>query len=287
MAIYAVGDIQGCYQELRLLLQQVQFSESDQLWVAGDLVNRGPQSLETLRFIKALGPRATCVLGNHDLHLLAVYFGATHHKRSDTLTPILQAPDKHELLTWLRKQKLMVYDKHAKVAMVHAGIPPCWSISKAQKRAKEVEKVLDSTLAGEFFNHMYGNQPNTWSPHHQGWNRLRLITNYFTRMRFCTVEGKLDFSAKGDLDSQPHGHKPWFHFSRKDPNEQDIRILFGHWAALEGEANAKNVFALDTGCVWGGKLTTLRLDDMQLFSTPSITAKPLSPETNNDTKVTE
>jgi bis(5'-nucleosyl)-tetraphosphatase (symmetrical) len=287
MAIYAVGDIQGCYEELKLLLQQIEFSENDQLWVAGDLVNRGPHSLETLRFIKSLGSRATCVLGNHDLHLLAIYFGATQHKRSDTLTPILQAPDKHELLTWLCKQKLMVYDRSARIAMVHAGIPPCWSIHKAQKRAKEVEKVLKSTLAGEFFNHVYGNQPDLWSSHHKGWNRLRLITNYLTRMRFCTSDGKLDFSAKGNLGSQPKDHKPWFQFPRKDPSEQGIRILFGHWAALEGDANAHNVFALDTGCVWGGKLTALRLDDMQLFSTPSIMPKPLSPETNNDIKVTE
>ncbi|WP_299178324.1 symmetrical bis(5'-nucleosyl)-tetraphosphatase [uncultured Neptuniibacter sp.] len=281
MATYAVGDIQGCFDELQTLLSEVSFSSSDTLWVAGDLVNRGPKSLETLRFLKSLGERAVCVLGNHDLHLLAVYYGAAPNKRSDTLTQILEAPDCHELMAWLRQQKLLVHDKSKNYVMVHAGIPPCWSIKKAKKRAKEVERILCSTLAREFFNHMYGNLPDCWSSEHEGWDRLRIITNYLTRMRFCDSQGKLDFAAKGTLDSQPPGYLPWFKLPRKDPRESDIRILFGHWAALEGEAEAEHVFALDTGCVWGNKLTAMRLDDHKIFSTPAQGGKPKPPPTSS------
>jgi len=274
MATYAIGDIQGCFDELQALLQLVEFSYDDTLWIAGDLVNRGPKSLETLRYLKSLGDQALCVLGNHDLHLLAVYFGSSPRKRSDTLNSILDAPDCEELLSWLRKQKLLVLDSTNQFVMTHAGIPPCWSIKKTKKRAKEIEKVLDSTLAKEFFDHMYGNQPDTWSADLEGWERLRLITNYLTRMRFCSAEGKLDFSAKGTLDSQPDGYRPWFELPRKDISENNIRILFGHWAALEGVTTGENIYALDTGCVWGNKLTALRLDDLKIFSTPAIPQKP-------------
>ena len=277
MATYAIGDIQGCYDELQSLLKLIKFSEHDRLWIAGDLVNRGPKSLETLRFLKSLGDRAVCVLGNHDLHLLAIYYGSSTLKRNDTLNRILEAPDCDELLTWLRKQKLLVLDKANGFVMTHAGIPPCWSIKKAKKRAKEVEKVLNSTLAKEFFDHMYGNEPDIWSSEHQGWDRLRLITNYLTRMRFCTAEGRLDFSAKGSLESQPIGYPPWFLLPRKDPNERDIRIIFGHWAALEGTTQTENIYALDTGCIWGGQLTAMRLEDLQIFQT-SATVKPVEIE---------
>jgi len=280
MATYAIGDIQGCYDELQNLLEKVNFSSQDQLWIAGDLVNRGPKSLETLRFLKDLGNQATCVLGNHDLHLLAVHYGAVSCKRNDTLDEILSAPDCIELMDWLRKQKLLVHDKKLNYAMVHAGIPPCWSVRKARKRAKEVETVLRGTLAREFFNHMYGNKPDCWSSSYEGWDRLRLITNYLTRMRFCDNNGKLDFSAKGTLESQPSGYQPWFKLPRKDPEEDPVRIIFGHWAALEGEAEAEHVFALDTGCVWGNKLTAMRLQDQQLFSVPAIGNKPKPPPTS-------
>lgn len=280
MATYAIGDIQGCFDELQSLLKLVDFNASDQLWIAGDLVNRGPKSLETLRYLKSLGDQATIVLGNHDLHLLAVHYGAVTPKRADTLNDILEAPDRNELMDWLRKQKLMVYNSSFNAVLVHAGVPPCWSIHKAKKRAKEVETVLKSTLAKEFFNHMYGNKPDCWSGKYEGWDRLRLITNYFTRMRFCTAQGKLDFSAKGTLESQPRGHLPWFKIPRKIPNEQDIKILFGHWAALEGQAEEQNVVALDTGCVWGNSLTALRLEDNQFFSVPAAEPKPTPPPTS-------
>jgi bis(5'-nucleosyl)-tetraphosphatase (symmetrical) len=281
MATYAIGDIQGCFEEFQQLLELIQFSEQDQLWIAGDLVNRGPDSLSTLRYIKSLGKRAVVVLGNHDLHLLAVHYGAVSSKRADTLESVLTAPDCGELMHWLRKQKLMHYDPDFDAALVHAGIPPCWTIRKARKRAKEVENVLKSTLAREFFEHMYGNLPDSWSGRHEGWDRLRLITNYFTRMRFCDPNGKLDFSAKGTLESQPPGYKPWFKLPRKSPEEQNTQILFGHWAALEGVADEEHVIALDTGCVWGNKLTVYRLEDKRFFSVDAQSPRPAPPPTSH------
>ncbi|MGH1460628.1 MAG: symmetrical bis(5'-nucleosyl)-tetraphosphatase [Neptuniibacter sp.] len=281
MATYAIGDIQGCFDEFQQLLEVISFSDEDHLWIAGDLVNRGPNSLETLRYIKALGNRATVILGNHDLHLLAIHYGAVQSKRSDTLHSIIEAPDRYELMDWLRKQKLMFASKELNAVLVHAGIPPCWSIKKARKRAKEVETILKGTLAQEFFNHMYGNKPDLWSKNLEGWDRLRLITNYFTRMRFCKPDGKLDFSAKGTLESQPPGYLPWFKLPRKDPQEHSIQILFGHWAALEGQATEDNVVALDTGCVWGNKLSAFRLEDKQVFSVPALEHKFTPPPTSH------
>ncbi len=263
MATYAIGDIQGCYDELQQLLDRIRFSDSDQLWIAGDLVNRGPRSLETLRFIKSLGSRATVVLGNHDLHLLAVHYGTERTRRSDTLDDILQAPDREELMEWLRHRQLLVVDEARHCVMVHAGIPPHWSIKQAHTRAQEVEAVLRSPQAGEYFRHMYGNQSARWHKALSGWDRLRCITNYLTRMRFCDAQGTLDFSAKGGLDTQPEGYLPWFRQPRRDPHYE---IIFGHWAALEGLAPVENVFALDTGCVWGNTLTAMRLEDQQVYS---------------------
>ena len=267
MATYAIGDIQGCYDELLMLLKKVEFSDNDRLWLAGDLVNRGPKSLETLRFLHSLGNQVTIVLGNHDLHMLAVYNGVIKAKRSDTFNDILTAPDAPKLMNWLRRQPLLTTDERLGFTMVHAGIPPQWSLKKAHRRAREVETVLQSTLAKEFFRHMYGNQPTSWSGELEGWDRLRTITNYFTRMRFCDSEGKMEFSAKGTLASQPTGFMPWF--SHKGKAIKKGHLVFGHWAALEGKADKANVYALDTGCVWGNKLTALRLDDKQLFSVKS------------------
>ncbi|MDO6563976.1 symmetrical bis(5'-nucleosyl)-tetraphosphatase [Amphritea sp. 1_MG-2023] len=267
MATYAIGDIQGCYDELQALLECVNFSQSDQLWLAGDLVNRGPKSLETLRFLYRIRDRVTITLGNHDLHLLAVYSGALKPKKSDTFQDILQADDAKTLLTWLRSQPLLVTDEQLGFTMVHAGIPPQWSLKKAHKRAHEVEVILQSTLANEFFKRMYGNQPACWSADLEGFDRLRIITNYFTRMRFCDTKGRMEFSAKGTLSSQPSGFMPWF--SHRGKVLAKSRIIFGHWAALEGKADRANVYALDTGCVWGGTLTALRLEDQQLFSVNS------------------
>ena len=216
-----------------------------------------------LRFIHQLGDQAQTVLGNHDLHLLAVHYGFATCKRSDTLGPILDAPDRHELLHWLQRQPLLIDDKARGYVMTHAGIPPVWSLKQARHHAAEVEQVLASTLAQEYFRHMYGNHPDTWHDGVSGWERLRLITNYLTRMRFVRQDGKLDFSAKGGRETCPEGFTPWFELPRVKPIK---RIqLFGHWAAL-GDTGQERVVALDTGCIWGNQLTALRLEDGVRFS---------------------
>lgn len=263
MATYAIGDIQGCFDELTTLLSNIGFSKKDTLWVAGDLVNRGPKSLETLRYLKSLGKRAVIVLGNHDLHLLAVHYGASKVKRSDTLDEILAADDRQELMDWLRKQKLLVHDPLLNYSMSHAGIPPQWTLSEALNYAKEVEDVISGDNAAEFFHNMYGNQPDLWDDTLTGWDRLRLITNYLTRMRFCDIRGRLELKAKGIIGSQPDYTYPWFVLPRKTEQQP---LIFGHWAALEGQADADNVFALDTGCVWGNALTAMCLEERTFFS---------------------
>lgn len=265
MATYAIGDLQGCYNELMRLLERIGYSDSDHLWFAGDLVNRGPDSLRTLRFVKALGSRGRTVLGNHDLHLLAVHQGNASSKRKDTLQPILDAPDREELLHWLLQQPLLVDDKALGYLMVHAGIPHIWSLKQAKRLALEVEEVLRGPLAAEFFNHMYGNRPNRWRESIRGWERLRLITNYFTRMRFIANDGRLDFSANGGLDTCPAGYHPWYALARVQPLKRTL--VFGHWAAL-GDTGRQDMIALDSGCVWGNALTALRLDDGERFSVP-------------------
>lgn len=276
MATYAIGDIQGCFDELQNLLTLINFGQEDSLWICGDLVNRGPKSLQTLRFIKQLGDRAICVLGNHDLHLLAVHYDITRKKKSDTLDAILNAPDREELINWLQHQPLFHTDAHLGFSMVHAGIPPDWTISSTQKRAQEVESALRSPSAQTFFEHMYGNKPTKWDDNLTGWKRLRTITNYLTRMRFCTAEGKLEFASKGGLETQPEGFLPWYkHSQRKTAGKN---IIFGHWAALHGTTDTENTYALDTGCIWGAELTALCLDDLHYYQTPSLQKATLTTE---------
>ncbi len=268
MATYAIGDIQGCFDEFQNLLELISFGQNDTLWLCGDLVNRGPKSLHTLRYIKALGDQARTVLGNHDLHLLAVHYDITRKKKSDTLDDILNAPDREELMHWLQQQPLLHTDTTLHFTMVHAGIPPNWTIKSAQKRAQEVESILRSSKSHTFFEHMYGNTPEKWSDGLKGWKRLRTITNYLTRMRFCTPEGKFEFASKGGLETQPPGFLPWYkHIHRKTATDN---IVFGHWAALQGATDTDNVYALDTGCIWGLKLTALRLEDLRYYHTPSL-----------------
>lgn len=267
MATYAIGDIQGCYDSLMKLLDKIDYDDNtDTLWFAGDLVNRGPKSLKTLRFIKKLGDRAVSVLGNHDLHLLALYYCGQAPKKSDTLLPVLTADDSEEIMTWLRHLPLVHRDKKLNAVMVHAGLPPQWSAKKAVKRSQEVEQFLQGENYLEFFQHMYGNLPDQWHKSLEGLDRLRAIVNYFTRMRYCTSDGKLDLITKEGLDKAPAGFKPWFKLKRKS---SDDRIFFGHWAALEGKADSPNVFALDTGCVWGGKLSAIRIEDETWFRVKS------------------
>lgn len=265
MATYAIGDIQGCFDELQQLLELIQFDpQTDQLWFAGDLVNRGPKSLETLRFVKGLGDAAITVLGNHDLHLIALWKNRHRHTRGNKLlVPILKAKDGDELLDWLRRQPLMHYDKTFDVTLVHAGLPPQWTVKKALCRAAEVEKVLRGPKLREFLGHMYGNKPTRWSKKLGGWDRLRFIVNCFTRMRYCTPKGGLDFNSKGKPDFNSKTVIPWFTAPKRKSANQTI--IFGHWSTL-GLYQENNVHAIDTGCLWGGSLTALRLDDMQVFS---------------------
>lgn len=265
MSTYAIGDIQGCYDELQQLLQQLHFDPAkDRLWFTGDLVNRGPKSLETLRFVKGLGERAITVLGNHDLHLLAVWqHKQKHFKTNDTLGAIFKADDGEELLQWLRQQPLMHYDATLDYAMLHAGLPPQWGVNEALARASEVEQVLRGKRFHEFLGRMYGNKPIRWSSHLEGWDRLRFIVNCFTRMRLCTADGKLEFNYKGELHNAPAGYRPWFELEQRHSREQ--RLVVGHWSAL-GLYQQHNVNAIDTGCLWGGSLTALKLETGEAIS---------------------
>ena len=256
MAVYAIGDVQGCYDELQGLLEQIDFdTRKDQLWFAGDLVNRGPRSLETLRFVRSLN--AVTVLGNHDLHLLASACDPRRRKRKDTLHAVFEAPDANELLDWLRQQPLLHHDDTLGYTLVHAGLPPQWDLATAQACAGEVEAVLRSDRYGEFFTVMYGNEPGTWSPTLKDWERLRFITNCFTRLRYCDSNGRLALEEKGPPGSQPQHLRPWFDWPGR--NSRNMRIVFGHWSTL-GPHDAPGIHALDTGCLWGGTLTACRLD---------------------------
>lgn len=268
MARYAIGDVQGCFDSLKALLKKINFdSQQDELWFAGDLVNRGPKSLATLRLIKQIGENgglpAKVILGNHDLHLLACYHTDRSVKKKDTFSDILNTPDCDELMAWLISQPLMIWDKQSNFVMTHAGIPHIWNIEKAYSLSQEVFQALQHSNPRVFFENMYGNSPALWSDDLSGFARLRVITNYFTRMRFITPEGELDFAAKEDLDSAPEGFAPWFSFSPQNRT----RFIFGHWAALSGKtAYGEQFQAIDTGCVWNGQLTALNLDTLQRHS---------------------
>jgi len=263
MATYAIGDIQGCYSSLQCLLEKINFNpKQDQLWIAGDLVNRGPQSLECLRYLKSLGNAATCILGNHDLHLLAIAHGTRAAKSKDTLNDILTAPDKVELLDWLTHQPLVHHDDAQQALLVHAGIPHIWTVEQALEYSREVENVLQGDRAKQYFDVMYGDKPHTWSPTLESPDRLRVITNYLTRMRVCNAAGRLDLSFKGDLKKCPPDYAPWFELRPAHPS---VHIYFGHWAALNGRCAHPNITALDTGCVWGNKLTAVELKSKQVF----------------------
>ena len=261
MAIYAVGDVQGCHAELLQLLDRIGFDQAtDQLWLVGDLVNRGPGSLEVLRLVKSLGESAITVLGNHDLHLLAVAEGVAELNRNDTLDEILDAPDRDELLHWLRNQRML----HAQggFVLVHAGLLPQWSVKQAASLAREVEGALRGDDYATFFARMYGNTPHNWDDDLDGYKRLRVITNAFTRMRICTLQGEMEFRFKGEVEKIPEGYVPWFEVPER--KSRKATVIFGHWSAL-GLKVTPNVIALDTGCLWGGPMTAIRLEDRQLF----------------------
>jgi len=266
MSTYAIGDIQGCYDDLQRLLELIEFNpKQDTLWFVGDLVNRGPKSLKVLRFIKSLGEHAIAVMGNHDLHLLAVAHGASKIKAKDTFNDILAAPDREELIQWLRQLPFLHYDSELEVILVHAGLPPQWNLAQARQYANEVETAVQGET--QFFANMYGDKPKQWSEELRGWDRLRFISNCFTRLRYCDAEGNLDLQKKNsptfDTNYKNIAQQPWFIW----PNNRNTQIIFGHWAALGYHAN-HNVYALDSGCIWGGALTALRVEDKQVFSSP-------------------
>jgi bis(5'-nucleosyl)-tetraphosphatase (symmetrical) len=260
MATYAIGDIQGCCDEFEVLLAQLHFDPArDRLWLTGDLVNRGPRSLDVLRRVKRLGSAAITVLGNHDLHLLAVALAPNERvKPQDTLEPVLAAPDRDELLTWLRSQPLLHHDATLGYTMIHAGLPPQWDLQTAQSCAQELEQALrDDARCVELFTHMYGDRPDRWSENLRGVDRLRFITNCLTRLRFCRSDGTLELKFKGEIDAAPQGVLPWFRVPQR--RSRELRIVCGHWSAL-GYYDGDGVLSIDTGCVWGEKLCALRLD---------------------------
>jgi bis(5'-nucleosyl)-tetraphosphatase (symmetrical) len=260
MAVYAIGDIQGCHDELRRALDAVAFDPaSDRLWFVGDLVNRGPDSLAVLRFVRSLGDAALCVLGNHDLHLLALAAGNRKHKDESGLQQVLQAADRDDLLHWLRHRPLAHHDAELDFLLIHAGLPPEWDLATTLHCAGEVEQVLRDERHVDYFMHMYGNQPDRWDPDLSGMDRWRFITNCLTRLRFCEADGRLALKEKGPPGSQAWGRIPWFEHPLRRSRGQ--RIVFGHWSTL-GYRAEHNVWALDTGCLWGGALTLLRLDTM-------------------------
>ncbi len=259
MATYAVGDIQGCDDELAQLLDLIRFDpSSDTLWLVGDLVNRGPKSLSVLRRVKALGAAAISVLGNHDLHLLATAYQRAGRKSKDTIDDVLLAPDRDELLEWLRHRPMLHYDAGLGVAMLHAGLPPQWDLALAQQCARELETALrDEAMCAELFEHMYGDSPDRWSDDLRGFDRLRFITNCLTRLRFCREDGTLELKHKGTIEQAPKNVLPWFRVPSR--RSADARIVCGHWSALGYHAE-NGVLSIDTGCVWGQHLCAVRLD---------------------------
>jgi bis(5'-nucleosyl)-tetraphosphatase (symmetrical) len=260
MATYAIGDVQGCFDELEALLRKIKFSSSDQLWLVGDLVNRGPKSLQVLRFVRGLGARAVTVLGNHDLHLIAQFEGVERARKDDTFHDVLGAPDASELVAWLRRQPMMHAD--GGYAMVHAGVLPQWTLERALALAREVERALQAPRYREFLEHMYGSKPDRWDDALSGWDRLRVIVNAMTRMRFCDRTGRMDLQGKGTEPRE--GFQRWFETHAPERRT----LLFGHWSQL-GLVFEPGVVGLDSGCVWGGALSALRLEDRTLYQVPS------------------
>jgi bis(5'-nucleosyl)-tetraphosphatase (symmetrical) len=266
MTTWAIGDIQGCHDELRALLAQLGFrADRDQLWFTGDLVNRGPRSLETLRFVRSLGDNAITVLGNHDLHLLAVAFATKRKiKSADTIEDVLDARDRDALLEWLLSRPLTHFDANRRALLVHAGLVPQWTADAAVSLAHEVEAALKKDPRG-LFDEMYGDQPDQWSDTLKGTERLRFGINALTRLRICTREGRVELKMKGGAKDIRPPFKPWFEWDHRA--SRDVRVIFGHWSAL-GLVRARGVVGLDTGCVWGGALTAIDVD--------AVDAKPVS-----------
>jgi bis(5'-nucleosyl)-tetraphosphatase (symmetrical) len=264
MATYAIGDLQGCFFSFKDLLKKIQFNPAhDRLWFVGDLINRGPGSLDVMRWMFEHQSSVVTVLGNHDLHTLVVAEGFVSAHRSDTIQSLLDAPDATELLGWLRQQPL-VHFEHGYL-MVHAGLLPDWTVDQAMALGAEVKLALQAPNYREFLKHMYGNDPKCWDDGLTGWDRLRVITNAMTRLRICSTKGEMEFKFKGELENIPNGYQPWFDLTQRA--SVNTPIVFGHWSAL-GLQHKNNVYSLDTGCLWGGHLSAMRLEDRQIFQVP-------------------
>jgi bis(5'-nucleosyl)-tetraphosphatase (symmetrical) len=261
VATYAIGDLQGCLKPLRELLELIGFNPSrDRLWLVGDLVNRGPDSLATLRFVRDLGDAAITVLGNHDLHLLTVANGHARLHRGDTLDDILAAADRKELLDWLRARAMLHVE--GEYVLVHAGLLPEWTVAQARELAAEVESALSADAHDALFERLYGNHPDRWDDALTGFDRLRVIVNAMTRLRLCTEDGRMDFSHKGELKDVPAGYLPWFDVPGR--RSEEATVIFGHWSAL-GLKVRPNLLGLDSGCLWGRQLSAVRLEDRRLY----------------------
>lgn len=264
MSIYAVGDIQGCHDAFARLLEHINFDPArDRLWLCGDLVNRGGHSLETLRLLHSIRKSVQVTLGNHDLHLLA-----TDHQHPDSpcrnreFNRILEAPDRTRLIEWLARQPLARWHGDQQVLQVHAGVIPQWNAEQTIQRSREVTALLRSDKRGQFLERMYGYQPAKWKEQRKGWSRVRLISNILTRIRFCRANGRLALKLTGKPGTQAPGYQPWFKYRHRQTRE--VTMIFGHWAAL-GLRVRKRYIALDSGCVWGGKLTAVRMEDRKVF----------------------
>lgn len=277
MALYAIGDVQGCFAALQRLLAQLRFDPArDRLWFTGDLVNRGPQSLAVLRFVAGLGDAAVTVLGNHDLHLLATAFGVAPAKKRDTLADLLAAPDREPLLHWLRQRPLVHHDAAHRWTLLHAGLVPQWTLAQALAYAAEVESLIRGPRAIDFFRAMYGDGPDRWREDLATPERHRFIVNVFTRLRYCAADGRIDLSHKGAPGTQPAPWQPWFNWPTA--RAQETRVVFGHWSTL-GLYQSSTALGIDTGCVWGGTLTAVRLDgaERRVVSVPCPAAQPVRP----------
>lgn len=269
MATYAIGDIQGCYEEFTRLLDVVDFrSDRDRLWLLGDLINRGRENLAVVRRVMDLGDRAITVLGNHDLHFLAIHRGGFRPNRADTFGDVLESKRVDDISDWYRHQRFVYRDKNLGYVMAHAGIPHLWTMKQARKLAAELQEVLRGPGCEKYFRQMYGNEPACWDDRLDGMSRWRVITNYFTRMRLLDRNGCLDFAHKGSLADAPSNLVPWFELRATVPLK--YRLLFGHWAALEGRTGHKRIINLDTGCVWGRSLTALCLEDGTMHSVQAV-----------------
>ena len=272
MSLYAIGDIQCCHAEFCRLLALIGFSPGeDRLWLVGDLVNRGPDSLAVLREVKALGDAAVTVLGNHDFHLLTVAAGHQRAHRRDTIGPILNAPDRAGLIEWLCARRLVAIEDER--LLVHAGLLPQWTPATARMLSREVESTLQSERAGEFLSCLYGDEPRTWRDDLEGFDRLRVVVNACARLRFCAADGTMELREKRGPESAPAGYLPWFMHPQRA--SAGVTIVCGHWSTLELKL-APNLLMLDSGCLWGGALTAIRLEDRRVFQVPG--ASPLNPK---------